>query len=423
MPAIIRRAPPAFLLGGYQTDFARDVSAEGLGLRDLLKESLGGALQAARLEPRDVEAVHVANWAGELLNQQGHLGALVGEAEPALAGLPTGRHEAAGASGGVAVQAAMAELEAGRYDVVMVVGVELLRGEPEVLLQGRLAVALRADEAHGQAWPFARVHSELAEEYERRYGLRPEHLRVLGESSLRAAARNPRALRRGPQRPAREDREEREGREEEAVLARFVRRRDASPPADGAVALVLASERYAGTYARRRGLSLSRLPRISGWGHRTARLSLRARLRDGGEHVLPELRGALTDALLRASLSGPEQLNALECHDSFTIAHYAIIDHLGLAPAGQPWRLIEDGSVLAGGRLATNPSGGLLGVGHAGGASGVRMVLDAARQVSDGAGDYQVPDASRVAVINVGGAMATVATFVVESTRARPVPR
>jgi acetyl-CoA C-acetyltransferase len=40
-----------------------------------------------------------------------------------------------------------------------------------------------------------------------------------------------------------------------------------------------------------------------------------------------------------------------------------------------------------GGRLPVNPSGGLIGGGHPVGATGARMVLDAARQVSGQAGD------------------------------------
>lgn len=60
-----------------------------------------------------------------------------------------------------------------------------------------------------------------------------------------------------------------------------------------------------------------------------------------------------------------------------------------------------------------NPSGGLIGVGHPVGASGVRMVLDAHRQVTGTAGDYQVVGARRVATLNIGGSTATTVSFVV----------
>jgi acetyl-CoA C-acetyltransferase len=47
---------------------------------------------------------------------QGHLGAFFVEVDPAFSGLPTARHEAACASGSIALLAASAEIEAGRYD-------------------------------------------------------------------------------------------------------------------------------------------------------------------------------------------------------------------------------------------------------------------------------------------------------------------
>ena len=66
-----------------------------------------------------------------------------------------------------------------------------------------------------------------------------------------------------------------------------------------------------------------------------------------------------------------------------------------------------------GGRLPVNPSGGLIGLGHPVGATGVRMLLDAARQVSDAAGDCQVDGARTAATLNVGGSCTTVVSFIV----------
>jgi acetyl-CoA C-acetyltransferase len=58
-------------------------------------------------------------------------------------------------------------------------------------------------------------------------------------------------------------------------------------------------------------------------------------------------------------------------------------------------------------------SGGLIGCGHPVGATGARMLLDAARQVSGQAGDMQIEGARRVQTLNIGGSCATVASFVV----------
>lgn len=69
--------------------------------------------------------------------------------------------------------------------------------------------------------------------------------------------------------------------------------------------------------------------------------------------------------------------------------------------------------------MPINPSGGLIGGGHPVGASGIRMMLDAAKQVSGQAGDYQVDGARRFGTLNFGGSTATTVSFVIGS--AEPV--
>jgi acetyl-CoA acetyltransferase len=87
----------------------------------------------------------------------------------------------------------------------------------------------------------------------------------------------------------------------------------------------------------------------------------------------------------------------IEVHDCFTPNEYLVSDHIGLTGPGESWKAIENGEIEIGGRLPINPSGGLIGDGHPVGASGVRMVVDAAKQVSGTAGDYQVEEQKRSA--------------------------
>jgi acetyl-CoA C-acetyltransferase len=89
------------------------------------------------------------------------------------------------------------------------------------------------------------------------------------------------------------------------------------------------------------------------------------------------------------------------------------IDHFGITPPGQSWRAIEEGAIEPGGRIPINPSGGLIGGGHPVGASGVRMLLDAYKQVTGTAGAYQVAGARTFATLNIGGSATTCASFVV----------
>jgi acetyl-CoA C-acetyltransferase len=134
----------------------------------------------------------------------------------------------------------------------------------------------------------------------------------------------------------------------------------------------------------------------------------------GAPYVFPPVRQAIADAYRRAGIEGPGDLDAIETHDCFTTTQYMAIDHFGITPPGESWRAVEAGTTFAGGRLPVNPSGGLMGLGHPVGASGVRMLLDAAKQVTGTAGAYQVDGARRAAVLNLGGSATTSVCLVVE---------
>jgi acetyl-CoA C-acetyltransferase len=132
----------------------------------------------------------------------------------------------------------------------------------------------------------------------------------------------------------------------------------------------------------------------------------------GQPYVFPQVRGAIEDARRRAGLS-LDRIDAIETHDCFAITEYMAIDHLGLTAPGEAWKAIEAGDIEIGGRLPVNPSGGLIGGGHPVGGTGVRMALDAAKQVSGRAGDYQVDGAKTVQTLNIGGSATTTVSLVI----------
>lgn len=186
---------------------------------------------------------------------------------------------------------------------------------------------------------------------------------------------------------------------------------------DGAAAVVLASARFAQAWAKRHGASLDALPRIAGWGYRTAHLKLAPKLQAsaGQPCVCPHVRDAIQGAFRRAGIADVWQLDGIETNDCFTTTEYMAIDHFGITAPGESRRAIEDGTIAHDGRLPINPSGGLIGQAHPVGATGVRMVLDAARQVTGRAGECQVEGARRFATLNIGGSATTVVSFVVQS--------
>jgi len=407
------------VLGGYQTDFARNWLKQGKDLPEVMAEAVNGALDASGLDANAIGSIHVGNFAAELFASQGHLGALVLEADPGLRGLPSARHEAACASGGVSLLAAWAELDAGRYDVALVVGVEQMKTvSPSQGGEYLGTAAWYAKEAEGVEFPFPKLFGRLGAEYMRRFEIPQDEYTeaqaYLSDLMFRHARNNPHAQTRNWDLDA--VAEKLDFRISPEIIVR-----DCSQITDGAVALVLASDDYAAGHARRRGLDAASLPALLGWGHTTAPITIEDKLAESAKHeyVLPHARKAITDAYARAGIAGPEDLDACEFHDCFTTTAYAAVDLVGLAAPGDNGQAIQDGWLEMDGRLPFNPSGGLIGAGHPVGATGVRQVLDAANQVAGTAGDYQVQGDGvqggngRVLTVNMGGSgTTTVATIV-----------
>lgn len=409
---------PVYILGGHQTDFAKAWSRGGEDIADITRETTLGTLQAAAVEPSAVQSIHVGNAFGELQRRQAHLGALVAQVVPDLWGVPAMRHEGACASSSLAVLAAMAEIEAGRYDCVLVLGVEEfknLSGNEASVNQNAAAWQGREGFDCTYMWPAA--FGRVAQEYERRHGLDRRHLNRIAELNYANARRNPLAQTRRWQFDERSFTDDDEA---NPLIEPGTRRQDCGQITDGGCGVLLASAAFAADHARRTGRPLARMPRIAGWGHRNAGLRLLDKLErsQGQPYVFPHLRQTLEDAWRRAGVPGIEAVDGVETHDCFTTTEYVAIDHLGLTPPGQSWQAVEDGSIEPGGRCPVNMSGGLIGCGHPVGATGARMLLDAARQVAGEAGDMQIPGARRMQTLNIGGSCATVVSFIVEGETA-----
>lgn len=409
-------ASKVFILGGAQSDFARNWAREGRDIFDLLCEMLNAGLEQARLSPAHLQCAHIGNYAAELFCRQGQLGGLFAAVHPEFHGLPTSRHEAACASGSVAALAAAADIEAGRYDLACVLGVEMMRNVPAREAAEFLGTAAWTGREFGDAvyiWP--RAFSDLTEEYERRYGIDYRHLGRIAEINFTNARGNPHAQARSWRFNERSFTQDDEA---NPVVEGRVRRNDCGQMTDGAAVIFLASQRFAEAYCARVGKAAAKLASILGWGHRTATMGLADKFAAsaGQTHVLPQVRGAITDAFRRAGVADVEQIDAIETHDCFAMTEYMAIDHFGITPPGASWMAVETGSIEIGGHIPINPSGGLIGAGHPVGATGVRMLLDAWKQVTGQAGACQVQGASKVATLNLGGSATTSVSFVVGAT-------
>jgi len=402
-----------YILGGYQTDFARNWSRENKHIVAMMREAYQGSLLSTKVEPSDISAAFIGNFAGELYCKQGNLGAFFVDFDPCFVGLPTSRFEAACASSAVAALSAMAHIMSGIYDLVCLIGVEQMKTVDPVKGGDFLGAATWYEkEAAGIEFPFPKLFGKLGDEYEKRYGLDNKYLARIAAINYGNAKKNPNAQTRHW---FMNFEHANTAGKYNAVIDGRIKVTDCSQVTDGAVCLYLASEKYAAKYAKHRQRNLNDIPWILGWGHTTAPIEFAKKVADSAqsEYVLPITRKAIVDAFRRAGLANCWELDVIETHDCFTTSEYMAIDHFGLTKPGESWKAIEAGIIEMGGKLPINPSGGLIGCGHPVGATGARQLLDAYKQVTESAGDYQVDGAQTAATLNIGGTATTNVCFIV----------
>ena len=108
---------------------------------------------------------------------------------------------------------------------------------------------------------------------------------------------------------------------------------------------------------------------------------------------------------------GPEDLDVVELHDCFAHNELITYEALGLCGEGEAGKFINDGDNTYGGRIVTNPSGGLLSKGHPLGATGLAQCYELTRQLRGTAGATQVEGAKVALQHNLGLGGACVVTL------------
>jgi acetyl-CoA acetyltransferase len=108
---------------------------------------------------------------------------------------------------------------------------------------------------------------------------------------------------------------------------------------------------------------------------------------------------------------GPEDVQVIELHDSFSAMELLSYETLGLCEPGQAGTLIDEGATTYGGQWVVNPSGGLIAKGHPLGATGLAQCAELTWQLRGTAGTRQVPDARAALQHNVGIGAAVVTVY------------
>ncbi|MDR7152726.1 acetyl-CoA acetyltransferase [Hydrogenophaga palleronii] len=124
-----------------------------------------------------------------------------------------------------------------------------------------------------------------------------------------------------------------------------------------------------------------------------------------------DMTAAAARQVYEAAGIGPEDLDVVELHDCFTANELITYEALGLTPEGTAERFIVEGDNTYGGRIVTNPSGGLLSKGHPLGATGLAQCAELVWQLRGQAEQRQVEGARLALQHNLGLGGACVVTL------------
>ncbi|MBD3280597.1 thiolase domain-containing protein [Candidatus Dojkabacteria bacterium] len=413
-----------FIIGGAQTDFQRNFAKEGKSFLAMMREAIIDTMTKTKINFSEINklrkanriSIFVGNFNGEQYLNQGHLAAFFSEIAPEFTGIPAARYEAACASGAVAIDTAITKINAGEIDLAIVLGIEMMKTADPIKGGDFLgAAAFYEEEAKGVSFPFPKLFAQLAEQTQKKYNFgKKEFYDALAEISrinYDNAKRNPNAQTRSWF--MNKTHASQRNTDFNPPVGGTLCITDCSQVTDGAACIVLASKDFAKKHSGKYKTK-NTFPKIKGRGFRVAPILFETKMTESSknQYILPWTRQTVLDAYKEAEL-GVSAIDVFETHDCFTSSEFMAISAFGITKPGREIEAIERGIIDFDGKKPINPSGGLIGVGHPVGATGVRMLLDLYKQISRQAGDYQIDNVQNAAMLNIGGSATTNIVFIV----------
>jgi acetyl-CoA C-acetyltransferase len=373
----------ACIVGWAHTPFGR-LDAETV--ESLIVRVANEALTDAGIGPADVDEIVLGHFnAG--FSPQDFTASLVLQASPDLRFKRATRVENACATGSAAVHQGLKAIEAKAARIVLVVGVEQMTTTPPAEIARNLLKASYVREEADIAGGFAGMFGKIAGIYFQKYGDQSDALARIAAKNHKNGVGNPYAQMRrdlGYEFCRTES-------EKNPFVAGPLKRTDCSLVSDGAAAVVLADVATA--------LAMDKAVVFRAAEHVQDFLPISRRDILKFEGCAEAWKRALAKARLAL-----DDLSFVETHDCFTVAELLEYEAMGLVPEGRGATAIAEGLTAKTGKLPVNPSGGLKSKGHPIGATGVSMHALAAMQLTERAGDMQVPDARLGGIFNMGGA-------------------
>ena len=376
----------AYVLGVGMVPFAKP--GRGLSYDEMGEDAARLALADAGIEYAAVQQAYVGFVYGDSTSGQKALYRL------GHSSIPVVNVNNACATGSTALFLARQAVASGAVDIALALGFEQMNpgalgvtySDRKSIMEEHERIVLNNPKDDPSAPIAARMFGGAGLEYQDKYVARTETFAKISEKARTHAARNPFAIFREPL-------------SVEQIMASPpifgpLTRLQCCPPTCGAAAAIIVSE--------------SALKRLGGRAVEIVAQSMRTDPEssfDSGSMISMvgyDMARLAAQDVYEAAGFGPEDVDVVELHDCFTANELLTYEALGLAEAGGAERFIWDGDNTYGGKVVTNPSGGLLSKGHPLGATGLAQCAELVWQVRGDAQDRQVEGARTALQHNLG---------------------
>jgi acetyl-CoA acetyltransferase len=318
-----------------------------------------------------------------------------------LTGIPVFNVNNNCSTGSTALMLARQAVEGGIAECVLAVGFEQMekgalgsKWDDRTNPLDQHAGVMQRVQGFSPAPPAAQMFGGAGREYRWRWGTKKETFAKVSEKARKHAAKNPYAL-------------FREQLSVEEILASPeifdpLTRYQCCPPTCGAAAAILCTDEF----AKKHG--------ISDPVHIAAQTMTTDYESSFGDSMIKmvgfDMAKKAADEVYEMAGFGPDDVDVCELHDCFTANEILTYEALGFAEEGGAEKMIEEGDNTFGGKVVTNPSGGLLSKGHPLGATGLAQCTELVWQLRGTAGDRQVEGAKIALQHNLGLGGACVVT-------------
>ncbi|UCH90270.1 MAG: 3-ketoacyl-CoA thiolase [Thermoplasmata archaeon] len=348
--------------------------------RELVQEA-GKALfdSLPNLDKKDVDSLFVGAAEPERFAFQAHAAPMVGEQLGVFPSRVIARTELACASGQAAIRYAYGMIATGMSDIALCLGVEKMNLPNMAEAQSSMTCVLDREweGVHGaSAPPFFAL---CMQRHMKDYGTTREQVAQVSVKNHHFSTMNPYAQF-----------------QKEFTIEKIVKSFMVSPPltlfdcsgiTDGAAGVIMASEEKV------KELNLTDTPvYIKGSGQASG-----GNLMNGHESLSTwePCKLAAKQAYQSAGITA-DDIDVAEVHDCFTISEIIEYEDLGFCEKGSGGKFIEDGQADIGGKVAVNTRGGLLGMGHPLGATGISQAIAIMEQLRGEAPKGRAVDGAKI---------------------------